>query len=310
MNFLYCFDKNYNYQAILSLYTLNKFSEKAHNIFIGHNDSKSIIKQLNKFNFNNLNIQFLDLKTSLKLPNLKNSHVTEATYYRVLALSKLDKNLDHIIYYDSDILFNESPIKLLEKYTRLLSNSQYTICANTSAIFNSGKNEIDEHLKQLGIKNKYFNAGVIIFDLKKFKSQNLDSKLMNHLLNFNKKAKFWDQDILNTFFNGEYLELPHTLNNCVELDDKKRKLHEQLNETTLHFAGKTKPWHIEAFKYPLGLHFQMMYKEAFKKNYFIRPFSKKRHLKELLSYVKNSDFYQIEYKFKFLAISFFKFLKL
>ena len=310
MNFLYCLDKNYNYQAILSLYTLNKFSEETHNIFIGHNESKSIAKLINKFSFNNLNIIFIDLKTNLKLPNLKNSHVTEATYYRMLALSNLDLNLDHIIYYDSDILFNKSPFKLLEKYTKSLLNSQYIICANTSDVFNSGNNEIDEHLKQLEIKNKYFNAGVIIFDLNKFRNQNLDSKLMTHLVNFNKNAKFWDQDILNTFFEGKYLELPQTLNNCVELDDKKRKLNEQLNEITLHFAGKTKPWHIEAFKYPLGLHFQLIYKEVFKRDFFIRPFSKKRHLKELLSFIKYNNRYQVQNKIKFLAISIFRFIKL
>ena len=53
--------------------------------------------------------------------------------------------------------------------------------------------------------DKYFNAGVIIYDLKKYINDGIGNKLEKHLINFEKEAKYWDQDILNTFFNGNYL---------------------------------------------------------------------------------------------------------
>ena len=48
----------------------------------------------------------MNISNNIELPNLKNEHVTEATYYRIFALSKLNESLDHIVYIDSDIIFN------------------------------------------------------------------------------------------------------------------------------------------------------------------------------------------------------------
>ena len=72
--------------------------------------------------------------------------------------------------------------------------------------------------------DKYFNAGVIAYDLTKYHEKNLSIKLEQHLFSFNKEAKYWDQDILNSFFNGQYLELDRSLNNSVALEDTKLDL--------------------------------------------------------------------------------------
>ena len=64
-------------------------------------------KQISQFNLEKLNLNYLNIANDLELPNLKNEHVTEATYYRIFALNQLEENLDHIIYIDSDIIFNK-----------------------------------------------------------------------------------------------------------------------------------------------------------------------------------------------------------
>ena len=86
MNFLYCLDENYNRQAIMSLYTLNNVIDVTVNIFIAHNNVASIKKQISQFNLDKLNIKYLNISNNIELPNLKNEHVTEATYYRIFAL--------------------------------------------------------------------------------------------------------------------------------------------------------------------------------------------------------------------------------
>ena len=114
---------------------------------------------------------------------------------------------------------------------------------------------------------------------------------------------------MNTFFNGKYLELPQTLNNNVVVEDTDIKIEDVLDNITVHFAGKTKPWHVKGLKYPIGCFFQKQYREIFDKSYFISPFNKTRHLKETLEFVKKSDQYCVDNYFKFLFISLSKIFK-
>ena len=287
MNFLYCLDKNYNIQALMSFYTLNKHSNKNLNIFIAHKQPESLKKLLSNFKLEHLSFKFIKIDNTFNLPNLQNSHVTEATYYRMFAINLIKEKLDHIIYIDSDILFNSDPVPLFDDVLSDLYNSKHIISANTIGKYNTNDQETNDYFDYLNIDKKYFNAGVLIYDLDKYFIQDIGKKLEQHLINFNKEAKYWDQDILNTFFNGEYLELPKTLNNTVVIEDYDADIENLQKFKTLHFAGKTKPWHIEGLKYPLGKHFQNQYKIIFEKNYFISPFDKKRHLKELYDLLKN-----------------------
>ena len=109
MNFIYCLDKNYNIQALMSFFSLNKVTSEKINIYIAHNQPSSLRKEINKYRFENLNFKFLEIKNNFDLPNLNNSHVTEATYYRIFAINLINDDIDHVVYIDSDILFNKDP---------------------------------------------------------------------------------------------------------------------------------------------------------------------------------------------------------
>lgn len=309
MNFIYCLDKNYNTQALMSFYSLNKVTSEKINIYVAHNQPLSLSKEINKFKFENLNFKLLEIKNNFDLPNLNNSHVTEATYYRIFAINLIKDDIDHVVYIDSDILFNKDPNYIFKKYLKELKKSKYIICANTIGEYETDEQSTIEYFDYMEMDDKYFNAGVIIYDLKKYIKDGIGSKLENHLINFKKEAKYWDQDILNTFFNGQYLELPKTLNNNVVVEDMGVKIEEILDNITIHFAGKTKPWHVQGLKYPIGCYFQEQYQEIFNKSYFISPFSKSRHLKEVLEFVKQRKHYCVNNYFKFLFICLSKVFK-
>ena len=310
MNFIYCLDKNYNTQAIMSFYTLNKLSNTKVNIYIAHNDPKSLEKVLDQFDFKKLSFNFLEINNNLLLPNLENSHVTEATYYRIFAINLLNEKLDHIVYIDSDILFNKDPVPLFMKFVNNLISSEFIISANTIGDYETNDQETKDYFDYMEMDDKYFNAGVIAYDLNKYRKNNIGEELEEHLINFSKEARYWDQDILNTFFNGKYLELPKSLNNNVVTEDSSILIEEALDNITIHFAGKTKPWHVEGLKYPLGNYFQKKYKEVFKKQYYIKPFDKKRHFKELVDLIKNKNDFLVDNYFKFLIKSLLKLIKL
>jgi lipopolysaccharide biosynthesis glycosyltransferase len=309
MNFIYCLDKNYNIQALMSFFSLNKVTSEKINIYIAHNQPSSLNKEINKYEFENLNFKFLEIKNNFDLPNLHNSHVTEATYYRIFAINLIKDDIDHIVYIDSDILFNKDPYFTFHQYLNRLKKSEYIICANTIGEYETDELSTIEYFDYMEMNDKYFNAGVIIYDLKKYFNNDIGNKLEKHLINFQKEAKYWDQDILNTFFNGKYLELPQTLNNNVVVEDKDIKIEDVLDNITVHFAGKTKPWHVKGLKYPIGCFFQKQYQEIFDKSYFISPFNKTRHLKETLEFLKKSNQYCVDNYLKFLFISLSKIFK-
>ena len=309
MNFIYCLDKNYNTQALMSFLTLNNMTSEKINIYIAHNQPLSLSKDIEKYRFANLNFKFLEIKNNFDLPNLNNSHVTEATYYRIFAINLIKDDIDHVIYIDSDILFNKDPYSTFKQYLKDLKKSEYIICANTIGEYETDELSTIEYFDYMEMDDKYFNAGVIIYDLKKYINDGIGNKLEKHLINFEKEAKYWDQDILNTFFNGNYLELPKTLNNNVVVEDMDVKIEEVLDNITIHFAGKTKPWHVQGLKYPIGCFFQEQYRKLFNKSYFISPFNKSRHLKEVLEFIKQRKLYCVDNYLKFLFICLSKVFK-
>ena len=93
MNFIYCFDTNYNSQAFTSIISLLDCVDKKIDIFIIHNDEnfdKKIPKKIN--NHRNLNSYiFIVFRNRILLPNIPNTHVSEATYYRLFLENYLPK---------------------------------------------------------------------------------------------------------------------------------------------------------------------------------------------------------------------------
>ena len=160
INFLYCLDENYNIQAFTSILSLlDNLSEKA-NFFIIHRNLDrfkkipSIIskhEKLNKlttYSFSNLYDNF---------PNVKNSHISEATYYRLFISQILPKELSEIIYIDCDII-STKPIKNeFKKIFDSLNQSNQAIGVKTEFLRDKNNEYIFSNLK---LENdKYFNGG-------------------------------------------------------------------------------------------------------------------------------------------------------
>ena len=135
LNFLYCFDDNYNYQAFSSMCSvLDKTSQKL-NIFIIHKDKNSpkfipdyiknhkMLKNINVKKFKNVNNLF---------PNLDNVHVSEATYYRIYFDDYISDDIENIIYLDSDIICNSDPCVLLSNYINELNDKK--LCNRSSLL--------------------------------------------------------------------------------------------------------------------------------------------------------------------------------
>ena len=99
--------------------------------------------------------------------------------------------------------------KEINKTIKDLKMNNFHLAARTEAEKNS--ENIDRFIN-LELKGKrYFNAGVLVLDYQKWLNDETEKKLLNILNEYYEKIKFWDQDILNKYFDDNYLELNLTV---------------------------------------------------------------------------------------------------
>ena len=309
LNFLYCFDDNYNYQAFSSICSvLDKTSQKL-NIFIIHKDKNStkfipdyikkhkMLKNIDVKKFKNVNNIF---------PNLDNVHVSEATYYRIYFDDYIFDDIENIIYLDSDIICNSDPSVLLKNYINELNDKNYVIGAVTHLTRNMENKDRFEDIKMKS--SKYFNAGMILINVNRWKELNLREKLLDTLKRSEIKLTFWDQDLLNNVIDGQYLELSNVLNWSMKLygSSEEDEVYANKNQPPIffHLFGKQKPWVGKGLYSESSEIYQFQYRKHARNYYHIEHRWFPVSLKQLLISVITLKFFKIKYKLKFITIFF------
>ena len=275
LNYLYCFDANYNIQAFNSISSLLANSINKINLFIIHKDKNSFEKYANKIqlhkNLNQLNVYQFEAKELSEFPRIKNTHVSEATYYRLVFDQYLPHTLDFITYIDADIICVKSPDDAIQIEINNLKKSENIISVKTESLINEEHMETRDRLKLKN--NKYFNAGVKIVNFQKWKENSISKQLLIKLIEINEEIYFWDQDVLNAFFDGEYNELNKFLNFNLYLTgndyfDKTSK-NERNEMIFIHYAGSFKPWSIRGILNPKSKYYQDEHMKKNNNNYHI-----------------------------------------
>ncbi|MAW09548.1 MAG: hypothetical protein CMC23_05460 [Flavobacteriaceae bacterium] len=307
-NFLYCFDENYNKQALISIISLLDNLKEKINIYIIHNRPETIINQLETIK-NNKFIDNVDVfqyeNSNIELPNLNNSHVSEATYFRLFIENYLPEDIEEIVYIDADIICMSNPlIKINETFTEMKNKNMYI-----GALTEFMKNEYSKsHFERLSLKSKnYFNAGVLLINFKFWKNNNLQNKFLKLIENHRKVIKFWDQDILNSYFDGSYFELDSSLNYKVNLTKKDYSNNftkdELDNAIFLHYAGSFKPWTVRGAYHKKSQFYHDYFLQVFNKYYHIENTWRRAALFELIKSVISFKILNARYPFKLLIYS-------
>ena len=259
INILYCFDENYNLQALTSINSLlDEVSEKV-DIYIIHNNPdtfNSLSKNIESHkNTRSINITKFE-KENLNFPNVVNSHVSEATYYRLFIERLLPNTLNNVLYLDADIICIADPIKEIKENFNNLSNTKTTVA---SVFENFSPTEIKELEKRLNINgNNYFNAGVMFIDLEKWRKKSIESLSLKIIKEKNKELKFWDQDILNIIFNDDVSEISNSLNYIINIEKQTT-----IPKATrfIHYAGSFKPWTVRGAIEKNSIHYMNQFRK-------------------------------------------------
>jgi len=261
----------------------------------------SKLNKLNKFLLkkvvnNRAEIEFAKVDESLfkdcKTP--PKSHFRKENYFRLKISSILNK-LNKALYLDSDTIV----IKDISKLYDIDISNYYLACIE----------DTDEFIKQRWMNNgftckdnyRYYNSGVLLLNLKKWREDNLENKLM-HLLATSKAYFRWvDQDALNAIVNYDLKYLEDGWNFMLRLSGGYTKKHREIVENynkedikILHYATKCKPWVMLKKDYYSNFYFEYLKLTPWQKFEWFYELKRKLKLKKLELEKKNKPKKDVE----------------
>lgn len=209
INVLYQFNDAYAPYAgvsIVSLFENNRDIEDLYVYIIGDkisSENKCILQETAQDYHRSL--IFLDAAPiihrlkELNVPQYRGSH---ATNMKLFLPDILDSSVERILYIDADTAVIGS--------IRSLENFNMNGCPIAMAYDSLGR----RHALQIGLQSKdaYFNAGIILIDLKQWKIDKCTQRIIDHVQKVRAHYMAPDQDLLNIVLKGQITVLPPEYN--------------------------------------------------------------------------------------------------
>ncbi|NWF61052.1 MAG: glycosyltransferase family 8 protein [Fischerella sp.] len=197
---------------------------------------------------NKLNVNIKWLKPDLGLLNgVKVSGAFSiATYFRLLLPELLPKQVEKVIYLDSDLLVQGNLEKLWEKEL-----DDFPALAVQDYLFPWVSNGLQDTYQELGLASDtpYCNAGVMLMNLKQWRAEALANKVLEYSHKYHDTVYVADQDGINALIADRWKLLDPKWNvQIFGVDSSAIKLPYKPTELIrdgfiLHFTTKIKPWH-------------------------------------------------------------------
>jgi lipopolysaccharide biosynthesis glycosyltransferase len=177
-------------------------------------------------------------------------HVTLPTYYRLLLPQVLPPEFTKAIYLDSDMVVTGN----LAELWNIDIGDNYILAVQDDVLLNISMCQSLQNSQELGISpnSKYFNAGLLVINVAKWRTENIGNKTLDYIRN-NQKYQPNDQDGLNAILSDKWGELHPKWNQMPRIyDDSFRKnnlypenvYQELLNHPCIiHFTNTPKPWY-------------------------------------------------------------------
>jgi lipopolysaccharide biosynthesis glycosyltransferase len=176
--------------------------------------------------------------------------VSIATYFRILIPRLLPEDVDRTLFLDSDIIVRGSISPL---YGADIDEYTHAAIANPLS---------QGDIARLGLPaaSKYFNAGVLLLNLDRWRRERVVDQLLEYISRNPHNLRWWDQDALNATLHGRWRQLRPTWNaqwpffwgrSCDELEVSLAELAEATTDPRIvHFTGTAKPWHYHMDPHP------------------------------------------------------------
>jgi len=211
----------------------NKISENPLKIYIITSSlsskNKSILtKTVGKFN---LKIKFITIDPAIYEDFKTVYYLTKETYYRISLPDLLTEKVQKAIYLDGDIIVKTDITELWN-----INIDNYYLAAVEDFWVKDSRNS---HLS-IPKGSKYFNAGVLLINLKKWREKQIKNKVIQFIKTNSSRIKFCSQDPLNAIIHDKWLQLDPKWNfmpHYLTYPGLKN-----IKPAIIHYAGLKKPW--------------------------------------------------------------------
>lgn len=247
MDIAVCINKNFiqHFHAMLTSVVLNSKISRM-NIHIVHSDLDmhdytEIQRNFERYNFVCLNFYKID-KQKFNGITILNGHLSVESLYRLELPNILPSTVEKVIYLDADIIVLED---LDELYTMDLSKDYLAAC-------NEYYPPLADNLNLCSAFD-YFNAGVLVLNLAKWRKDNFTATCLEYAKITDKTLYCLDQDILNSVLNGNWVRLDMRWNLVKSFFTNKSEFIAAYGKESIeaiikkpkivHYSDYSKPWH-------------------------------------------------------------------
>lgn len=234
MHIVLASDNNYSQHLGVALTSLLENSSKPNNLFF-HILEIEINKETKEEIYNiakkyQAHLKFYSVDKSILSNFPEPGHLSIASYLRLFIPEILAKEINKVIYLDCDLvcLKDISPLYHIDLAGFPLA-----------AVEDVKSKEIARIFFYPGLES-YFNAGVMLIDLKKWREEKISQKALLFIKQYRKQIKTADQDVLNCIFKNKWKKLEKKYN--VDLKHKNINALPKKETVILHYSDKIKPW--------------------------------------------------------------------
>lgn len=236
------FDKAYAEHATVMLYSLlHHNANNRFDVWVFYNDLDEETKERIQHNlkiFPNAAFHWYKIDQALIASFVRREgHVNEYSYSRIY-IGEILQDLDRVLYLDCDLL-------VLDDLAPLWNADLHRKCAGVVLDPSTRHHDIG-----LPKGTPYFNAGVMLMDLRKWRAEGYTKKVADKLYELGDRAWERDQDGLNAvlyndrhFLDGRWNLQSHAV---AAAQQQRKNPRLSLRPAIVHFTGNLKPWNYKS----------------------------------------------------------------
>jgi len=189
-------------------------------------------------------------------------HVSGATYERLIIEEYLPDDTTVALWLDCDLL-------VLDDITALFQRplNGHTVCAVRDPFVQYVSSPFGVYnWRELGLTNTnpYFNAGVMLINMVRWRASEVASHALQHIQRYGKKVYFNDQEALNAVIGDNWMTLDDRWNCSTNPFHAKKQNLGSDQPAIIHFAGRIKPWEVPDLGATQDLYFQYLDKTSWR----------------------------------------------
>lgn len=257
INIVFASDDNYAQHTAVAMASILLNTKKASDIKffliddnISENSKRKIIGTVTSYGGE---ITFVNVNNEKLKACYVSGEISRTCYFRLDIPNILDSSIDKVIYLDCDLLVYDDIAAL---WSMDIQNKPVGAVEDYGIMASKRIRKQKAQYIGLPFGKPYFNSGVLVMDLKKWRDGNYSEKIIR--IAQENKFPNHDQDALNKFFMDNWYALPLRWNVIppvfnlfmkilLKKEMRAAAIPAKLNPAIFHYAGGYKPWEYESY---------------------------------------------------------------